>query len=79
LDPYTEYEFTFVAGNQAGESDPLTQKVSILDRSPNELLPSTSSASGRRLDVKNLFGLLGIVMVAMSLGVCALYKGFAHP
>nr|CAD2189200.1 unnamed protein product [Meloidogyne enterolobii] len=32
LEPFTEYEFIFVAGNQAGESDPLSFNLEIIER-----------------------------------------------
>uniref|UniRef100_A0A1I8B6Q1 Fibronectin type-III domain-containing protein n=1 Tax=Meloidogyne hapla TaxID=6305 RepID=A0A1I8B6Q1_MELHA len=32
LEPFTEYEFIFVAGNQAGESDPLSFNLAIIDK-----------------------------------------------
>jgi hypothetical protein len=51
LDRYTEYEFTFIAGNQAGESDPLTMKIATIDRPPNEAPTSSSIKSSQMIGI----------------------------
>ncbi|KAF7632774.1 hypothetical protein Mgra_00007836 [Meloidogyne graminicola] len=36
LEPFTEYEFIFVGGNQAGESDPILINLSTIDKQRNK-------------------------------------------